>query len=258
MKRVLLFVIGFLPLLSCFRPASGPAARTMEYASLLRIGDGRVVSISPYDGSEDTLLLDGPLEKVVCMSSSYVAFFDAIGCDSVICGVSGIGYVTSSELRSRHGRGDVADVGYDVAPDYEAILSMQPDVVLAYRLGAAESPFLSKLAALGVRVFPLYEFAELHPLGRAEYIKAFGLMTARQSLADSLFSAIAAEYNSLAVCPGDSLPALKVLMNVPYGDIWYVPGGEGYMATLVRDAGGELLGARAGPRCLCTHKYRRS
>lgn len=266
----------------------------MEYAALLRVREDEIISVCPFDGTEDTLRVTEPLGKVICMSTSHIAFLDAIGCDSVVCGVSGAAYVSSRMLRERFDAGLVYDVGYDQTPDYERIVALQPDVLLAYRVSAAESPFLAKLSSLGVRVFTLYEFLEDHPLGRAEYFKAFGTMTGRRSLADSLFAAIANDYNliakriddqidypqskkigvhvhsdSLSGLRGDSLNRdrrlsdmdqyyrsedgyldstvrIKVLMNIPYGDVWYVPGGESYMARLVRDAGGEILGAKEG------------
>ena len=39
---------------------------------------------------------------------------------------------------------------------------------------------------------------------------------------------------------------VNVLINAPYGDAWYVPGLDSYMYNLVRDAGGEILGAKHG------------
>lgn len=41
------------------------------------------------------------------------------------CGVSGAGYISSPALRERLERGEVSDVGYDQAPDYEALLAGQ-------------------------------------------------------------------------------------------------------------------------------------
>lgn len=38
----------------------------------------------------------------------------------------------------------------------------------------------------------------------------------------------------------------KVLVNLPYAGVWYVPGADSYMARLIRDAGGEVLGAERG------------
>ncbi len=241
--RVLGFLVALaLPMLSCSHQAASPA-RTMEYATLLKVENGRIISVCPFDGSEDTLVVDQPLSKVICMSTSHIAFLDAIGCDSVICGVSGAGYVSSEALRQRLDAGKVYDVGYDQAPDYERIVALQPDILLAYTVSAAESPFIAKLKSLGIRVFTLYEFLEDHPLGRAEYLRAFGLLTGREAAADSLFQEIATKYNSIA-CP--STNPVRVLMNIPYGDIWYVPGADSYMSRLVKDAGGQILGAREG------------
>lgn len=259
-----------LPMLSCTRPAT-LLQKTMEYATLLKVEDGKVISICPFDSSKDTLTLDKPLGRIICMSTSHIAFLDAIGCDSVICGVSGAGYACSEQLRKRIDAGEVPDVGFDQAPDYEKIVALMPDVLLAYKVSAAESPFLTKLKSLGVRVFTLYEFLENHPLGRTEYLKAFGLMTGREALADSLFRDIADRYNATAVKPSDEQSdtlsetnhpngrksmgkarsgacstSVRVLMNIPYGDIWYVPGAESYMSKLVKDAGGQILGAREG------------
>jgi iron complex transport system substrate-binding protein len=71
-------------------------------------------------------------------------------------------------------------------------------------------------------------------------------LTGRQELADSVFSAICSRYDSLAVKTSGRQERVKVLMNVPYGDAWYIPGGDSYMARLVHDAGGEILGSVPG------------
>lgn len=217
----------------------------MQYARLLRVDGDKIVSFSPFDGSEDTLTISSPLGRIVCMSTSHVAYLDALCCDSVICGVSGADYVSSPMLRSRIKGGEVFDVGYDQAPDYERIVSLKPDILLAYKVSGASSPFLDRLGSFGIRVFPLYEFMENHPLGRAEYLKAFGLMTGRSALADSLFSDIVMQYNAFAGEKHDSV-RVNVLMNIPYGDSWYIPGDGSYMSRLVEDAGGRILGAAEG------------
>ena len=235
----------FGPMVSC----SGPVAvsgSNLEYASFLKLEEGRVISFSPYSWQSDTLCVSRPLGRVVCMSTSHVAFLDALDCDSVICAVSGTGFISSAPLQERIARGEVKDVGYDQAPDYETIVSLNPDVVLAYNVSAVPSPFASRLKSLGIRVFPLYEFLENHPLARTEYVKAFGLMTGRQAAADSVFGAVRAAYDSLAGTVSRDAVRAKVLINIPYGDLWYIPGADSYMARLVSDAGGEILGAQEG------------
>jgi iron complex transport system substrate-binding protein len=88
---------------------------------------------------------------------------------------------------------------------------------------------------------------EGHPLARAEYLRLFGFLTGREEFADSLFDSIAAGYNNLANRVSNSGEKIrKVLMNIPYQDQWFVPGGNNYMSILVKDAGGSILGSVPG------------
>lgn len=201
-----------------------------------------VVVISPYGKMRDTLIVEKPLDNIICMSSSQVAGLAEIGADDMISAVSGLRYITNQTLHERK----VPDIGYEVSLDYEKILLIKPDVILAYTVSGSEPPYLSRLRDLGIRVLILHDHLEEHPLARAEYIRLYGVLTGRQELADSVFSAICSRYDSLSVKTSGRQERVKVLMNVPYGDAWYIPGGDSYMARLVHDAGGEILGSVPG------------
>ena len=210
--------------------------------SYLQLFDKYAVTLS-LAGEADTLWFDKPLERVVCMSSSHVAFLDALGCDSVGVGVSGIGYHSSPQLQERYKNGEVYDIGYEAAPDYERLVALRPDLVTTYTVSSAVPPYIVKLNSLGTRVLVLNEHLEQSPLARASYLKLFGALTNRRAKADSLYAMIAGNYNRLRedVAKTRSGEPRKVLMNIPYADRWYIPGGENYMARLVRDAGGEVV-----------------
>ncbi len=222
---------------------SGAYARYFEISD-----DGKsVVILSPFDGRRDTLRLDEPMDNIICMSSSHLAALASLGADSLISGVSGIRYVTDPDLRSRYeGNGKpLYDVGYDTSLDYECIVNLSPDVLVAYTVSGAEPPYLVKLRSLGIHVIVLHDHLEEHPLARAEYVRLFGAMTGRLEEADSIFAVVRNRYESLCDEVMSSDPK-KVLLNVPYGDAWYVPGAGSYMSRLIRDAGGEVLGALSG------------
>ena len=231
-----------LPLLiivaSCATRTRPAESGSMAYAQWFDIQGDRAIVFSPYGGAPDTLAVTVPLRSIVCLSSSYIGFLDALGCDSVATAVSGSAYVSDPEVRAQ-----AVDVGYDAALDYETILKLRPDLVLTYAVSAAEPPYLAKLRELGIRTAVIHEHLESHPLARAEYIKLFGLLTGRTALADSLFADIRDRYLSM-VQETDS--PRKVLVNIPYADQWYIPGGDNYMTRLIRDAGGEVLGAVPG------------
>ena len=233
-KRLLLFLLPICLAAACARPVQ--QAVQMEYAQWFGITEeGNVVVYSPAGTAPDTL--QGPVSRLVCMSSSYVGFLDAIGASDCVAAVSGLDYLGNEAVRSR-----AVEVGYDAALNYEAILQAKPDLFLTYAVSAAEPPYLAKLRDLGIRCVILSEHLESHPLARAEYVKLFGALTGHRQEADSVFCAVRDNYLSLV----QPEPRVKVLINIPYADTWYIPGADNYMAQLVRDAGGVLLGSAPG------------
>lgn len=228
-------------------PRSGYCTFAKYFDVIADSASTKVVSISPFGAAPDTLDVTRPLGSIVCMSSSYVAALDLVGSLETVSGISGIDYISNEKLRKRYEEGLVKDVGYDPAIDYESIVSMHPDLVAAYGIGTHEPQFASKLRSLGIRVFTLYDQFEQDPLGRAEYLRFFGALTGRLHSADSAFIEVATHYMDInAKVASHRRDTARVLMNIPYGGVWYVPGGSGYMARLVRDAGGRILGSEAG------------
>ena len=216
-------------------------------------GDWKAVSISPFDGTRDTLVIVSPLDRIVVMSTSHYGFLDAIGRTDAVVGVSGLDYLyfTAEALICEDTlppeKQMPVDIGYDAAPDYEKLISLKPDLVLTYSVSAAESPFMAKMKQLGIRVFVVNEHLESHPLARAAYIRLFGALTGNMATADSVYSEVRSRYTAIT----DSLSASgtsrrKVLMNIPYNDQWFVPTEESYLTTFIRDAGGEILGSESG------------
>lgn len=252
MKGRLLIFISLL-LFSCRGTDRNIEENSSDYADYFEILDNpvRVVVMSPYDAVADTLLIDRPLDNLICMSSSHVAALSAIGADSVITAVSGIRYISDPVIRQRW-RGTEAgtendalyDIGYEADLDYERIMKLKPDLLLTYTVSGAEPQYIIKLRSLGIPVLVLHDHLEDHPLARAEYLRLFGALTGRQQQADSLFNIVSERYNEL--CDNELKSSKKLLLNIPYGDAWYIPGGDSYMARLIHDAGGEVLGAEAG------------
>lgn len=246
MRKIIIFFLSLAAAISCTIQERADAIRSsQEYARFFDVVENDsltgIVVISPECNRSDTTWILRPLDRLVCMSSSHVAALSAIGADSVIRAVSGLKYISDPDIR----RNGVKDIGYDAALDYEAILKLEPDLLVTYAVTGAEPPYVSKLRSLGVRVLVLHDHLEQHPLARAEYIRLFGALTGRRQAADSIFMRVRDRYLHLAENV-DADSRSKVLINIPYGDAWYIPGQDGYMSRLVRDAGGEILGSANG------------
>lgn len=237
MKR--LFKIAIMVLLvSCSGHGQFAYVSDLDHAKWIDANDSLVVSISPFDGHCDTLVTDHPFTSVVCMSSTSSAGFAEIGAAQLVSGISGLRYISNEEVRSH-----AVEIGNEAELDYERILSLHPDVVLVYGISSARPPYMDKLTGLGLKCFQLYDHLESSPLGRAEYIKAYGAMAGMRETADSVFDAVRKRYEELRAQDGRKL---KVLINSPFSDAWYIPGKDSYMSRLIEDAGGEILGSRSG------------
>ncbi len=179
-----------------------------------------------------------PIRKAVCMSSTHVAFLDAVGAVGVVKGVSGLDFITNPAVHAA----DVKEVGYDNNLNYEMIVALQPDAVFIYGL-TGENAAVAKLQQLGVPVVYISDYLENDPLGRAEWIVPFGLLTGRMEDAVAQFMHTENEYNTLGERVAGSVDDRpEVMLNSPYKDVWYLPGDRSYMVRLLGDAGGDYLG----------------
>ena len=179
-----------------------------------------------------------PLRRVVCMSSTHIAFLDAVGQVDVVKGASGLDFITNPAIHS----GDVREVGYDNQLNYETIVALRPDVVFVYGL-TGENAAVTKLRQLGIPVVYIADYLENDPLGRAEWIVPFGLMTGRMEEAVAQFMHTENEYSALAEnVAGSTDRRPRVMLNAPYKDVWYLPGDRSYMVRLLNDAGSDYLG----------------
>lgn len=250
MVRTLSFLCLAFLLFSCTEGRGLADKTSCDYAQFFDVREyaegTSLVVISPYDGSRDSLFIDEPCRNIICMSSSNVAALSEIGADSLVSAVSGIRYISDPELRIRWESDDLYDIGYESSLDYERIMQLDPDILVAYTVSGAEPPYVSKLRSLGVPLLVIHDHLEEHPLARAEYVRLFGALTGRKQMADSVFNAVKERYESLSAETVYEDEQVKVLLNVPYSDAWYIPGSDNYMSRLIRDAGGEVLGAGQG------------
>lgn len=125
------------------------------------------------------------------------------------------------------------DCGSSMQPDIERIIALHPEALLI-------SPFensggYGKLDKLRIPIIETADYMETSPLGRAEWIKLYGLLLG-SSKADSLFSAIEKEYLQLKAEAAKLPLGLSILTERKTGNVWYVPGGKSTMGILLRDA----------------------
>lgn len=189
-----------------------------------------------------------PVERIICLSTSHIAFVDVLGELDKVTAVSGGQYITHPEIRKGIEQGMIADVGYGTNLNYEEIIRQKPDVVMVYGVDSEITGFLNKFRDLGIPAVLNAEFLEPDPLGKAEWIRFTGALFQKDRQADSIFGGIEERYLSLKSVARIRQEGPAVMMGLPYRDSWWVPGGDSYMARLIKDAGGNYLGGNNSSR----------
>ncbi len=185
-------------------------------------------------------VVEAPVRRGVCMSSSHVAMFDLLGEVERIVGVSGIDYIANDYVAAHKLCGEVRDVGYDSNLNFELLVAMRVDLVLLYGVAGEDTAVTNKLRELGIPYIYIGDYVEESPLGKAEWVMVIAELTDRMEQGRSLFDATCARYEALrdGVKPG---PRPRVMLNTPYRDTWYLPSADSYMVRLIEDAGGAYV-----------------
>lgn len=180
-------------------------------------------------------------ERVVCMSSSHIAFIDALGEAGSIVGVSGADYISNPDVQAGLATGKIKEVGYDANINYERLIALRPDVVFIYGTTGENSSLSAKLTELKIPYVYISDHAETTPLGKSEWVVAFGEIFDCREGAEELFGEIAERYESLRLRALSLGPKPKVMLNAPYKDTWFVPADDSYIVRLIEDAGAEYI-----------------
>ena len=200
--------------------------------------DHTLISQLPDDG----VVLKVPLTRIVCMSATHVSMVSALVMGARICGVSGIGLIYDIAVRNAISSGSIREVGYDENMNRELLAEMNPDIVVAYGVGSESVSHHLKLAEMGLKVMYNADYLETHPLGKAEWIKVFGLLFGVSHIADSIFKASAEEYNNVKeIVAASEKDRPLIMLGLPWKESWYISPGNSYIGKMIEDAGGRYL-----------------
>lgn len=215
-----------------------------------------------------------PVERSAVFIAPHCQLMYELGCQQAIRGVCDLDYINIPDVKKRAalsrntaarkassgnvsaGKASVGnsivDCGSSMAPDIERIIALTPEAILL-------SPFensggYGKLDKLHVPIIEAADYMESSPLGRAEWMKFYGMLFKKdgnapktalaascEPKADSLFAKIEKEYLKLKA-EADGYPkGLSILTERKTGNVWYVPGGQSTIGILLKDANARYI-----------------
>lgn len=193
-------------------------------------------SLLPADLPQGTVVRT-PVRKALVYSSVHTGLISELGAVSAIAGVCSPEYITDPEVQNRIASNQVAVCGMSENPDMEKIIGIHPDLILL-------SPYenndnYSKIEQLGIPVFECADYMETSPLGRAEWVRLYGLLLGVRDNSEKLFAQTEKEYDRLRQLAASSGSRPVVLLDTRYGQTWHVPTANSTMGRLIEDAAGK-------------------
>ena len=224
-----------------------------------------------------------PVERSAVFIAPHCQLMYELGCQQAIRGVCDLNYINIPDVRKRAAsagnaaaQNSIVDCGSSMAPDIERIIALKPEAILV-------SPFensggYGKLDKLRIPLIEAADYMESSPLGRAEWMKFYGMLFGKDKnisttaagkaseaavgkaseaaagkaseatlpascelRADSLFAQIEKEYLKLKAEAGKLPKGLSILTERKTGGVWYVPGGQSTIGILLKDANARYI-----------------
>lgn len=209
-----------------------------------------------------------PVERSAVFIAPHCQLMYELGCQQAIRGVCDLDYINIPDVKKRaasagnvssgnvsaqnaSAQNPIVDCGSSMAPDIERIIALKPEAILL-------SPFensggYGKLDKLHVPIIEAADYMESSPLGRAEWMKFYGMLFGNEEgksngisgscepKADSLFAKIEKEYLKLKAEAAGYPKGLSILTERKTGNVWYVPGGQSTIGILLKDANARYI-----------------
>ena len=152
-----------------------------------------------------------PLQHSVVFNTAHASLIGMFDATDRIAGVADLKYMLLPDVQRRVQQGEIVDCGNSMSPDIEQIVSLHADAILL-------SPFensggYGRLEKLGIPIIECADYMETSPLGRAEWMRFYGLLFGCSQHADSLFSMVEHAYCSLR----DSIASTQPLRSTHRG-----------------------------------------
>ncbi len=179
-------------------------------------------------------LVRTPLLNSLVYASVHLSLLEQMESLDQVGGVCDLSYIKTPNLIRRAQAGSLVDAGNSISPDVEKVMALAPDAIL---LSPFENAGYGRIGNMGIPIIECADYMESSPLGRAEWIKLFGVLYGKEAEADSIFAIVESRYNSLKELLTYTDYRPTVISELKSGSAWYMPGGKSYLARLFHDAG---------------------
>ena len=200
-----------------------------------------VVTIDQLGKELSKVVFSSPYQNVVMLNTTYLPYVKALGAQNMIKGIVNkerLGsYYFGSGKGIEKGLEKVRSVGENGVLNIELIASLNPDLIICNSYQKKDLEMFGDVDVLVVN-----EFWENHPLGRAEWIKVFGVLLGKQAKAKTCFLELKKKYEQQKEVMGMQAQKKTKLYNLSrFSSSYFLPGCQSLVSKLIADAQCEVV-----------------
>lgn len=182
-----------------------------------------------------------PVNKIVVSSTTHIPMLELLGVENCLVGFQGTDYISSKKTRRRIEQGFVKELGTESSMNTEVLFDLEPDVMIGYSMNKTNKTY-NFIESNGIPVIINGDWLEETPLGRAEWIKFFGVLFDKEKKADSIFKVIESNYYLAKSIAKKSKRTPTILSgSIMQNNIWSLPAGDSFVAKFLEDANTNYL-----------------
>ena len=215
------------------------AERTYSYALVPR---EKLAAIS-FPNNRYDAIIPTPVNSLVVTSTTHIPALESLGALTKLVGFPNTDFISSMPARKLISKGEIKELGKDESLNTEIVLELQPEVVIGFAINNDNNSF-DLLQKAGIPVIFNGDWTEQTPLGKAEWIKFFGVLLDKEKQANKIFRDIKEAYKAVVSLAKQATTKPTVLSGSLFKDVWYLPAGESWAAQFLREANTQYLWAQ--------------
>jgi iron complex transport system substrate-binding protein len=160
---------------------------------------------------------------------------EALNEENSLKGFPGLNYISSEKTRKLINSGKIKELGKNENINTEVLIDLDPEVVIGFAIDGNNKTF-ETIQKTGIPVMYNGDWTEKTPLGKAEWIKFFGVFYDKLDEAEKIFNKIETDYTEAKELAKSAAETPKVLSGAMFKDQWYLPHGNSWQAQFIKDA----------------------
>lgn len=207
--------------------------KTFTYALVEK--NGSLPNPESYDA-----VVEVPLKRIVVTSTTHIPSLEMLGESEALVGFPSLDYISSEKTRQLIAQGKIKELGKNEDINTEILIDLAPDAIIGFAIDGNNSTFAT-IEKTGIPILYNSDWTETSPLGKAEWIKFFGVLFNKEKEADSIFNNIETQYLAAKKLASEAKKRPTVISGAMYKDVWYMPQGDSWGAQFIADANADYL-----------------